>query len=466
MADNQVLSTALNWQPRDPQARFRRFDETRETSAGLRSMVWVLILTGTAVPAYNNGVLVLLHLILIGILPVLAGLVIKDVSLIVLWCCAVTWSGAQLVSDMVHHLPVFSGPMAAGPSIALMVTGLVWARKVALLSFPAIVSAVGLGWLFLELLVREALSSDNPWKYGLATPVAVTVLSIAYWMHASKRSLQVLLVLLAATSLLFDSRFQTGLFLICAATLTFVSYNEGKSRRTGKRSVVLVLAILSVVTSVFFLYPAVALSGALGERAHQQQVTYDVDGSNFLLATRLELPHTFYLAMQNPLLGIGSHGQAATDDAVAALEFVDKNVAPLTPNSTAYLLGNADGYRGYNAHTAIMGSFLFAGFLAIPFWLLVMTTIIKGLRRLAKPNPVVPAVVLYMAGLTLWDTFFSPLTTRTHIGIALTLFVAGVSWTTPITTRTTPTKSSLNQQGKDLQSVWSQKHRPATRTPA
>jgi hypothetical protein len=152
----------------------------------------------------------------------------------------------------------------------------------------------------------------------------------------------------------------------------------------------------------------------------------------------LELPHTFFLALQNPFIGIGSFGRADAQDSYAALAFVNSNVAPVSPNITNYLLGDAFGFPGYNAHTAMLGSFLFAGILALPFWIFVLYYAFRSFGALIAGKSEMPAVLMYLAGLTIWDTFFSPLTTRSHIGFAIALFVFAVALRNPGRKMATP----------------------------
>lgn len=399
-----------------------RVPATLTEPARLRPVVLMLLAAGVALPAYGGGVLTVLHILFLSVLPVLWNTAAKDRTVAILWACSVGWALAQLLSDFIHNTEPFSGQMAAGPTIALMVTGLVWAHRRVGLTVPSILTAIGIGWICLEAIAGHAVASPNPWKYGFSSPIVLTVIGIAYWRKMSAVSVAALLSILAAISLYFDSRFSTGLLLVSAIALILM-----KITKSVKKNSALVLSGVLAVVAIFAAYPAVALSGALGQRAQAQQVTYESQDSNFLLATRLELPHTFYLAIQNPILGIGAFGKSDVEDSMAALDFVNTYVAPLDVNSYNYLLGQHFGYPGYNAHTAIMGTFLFAGVLALPFWFFVIARSIHALKNLGNAGGHVPALVVYFAGLTLWDVFFSPLSTRSHVAFAVALFITCVS---------------------------------------
>jgi hypothetical protein len=382
-----------------------------------------LLLAGIAIPAYNQGVVLGGEVVLLGLFAMLMPVIAKNRFLRTTWAVALLWCGAQLVSDWVHGTEMFSALTFAGPMSALLVTGLFWLHSEFQLSLQAIMATVGLGWVGLTLIAGTAMASANPWKYGLATPIIVTVIAFAYLWKLRRRSIVVLLLLLAGVSLIFDSRFITGMLLGCAVAL-MVAGEEG---RVSKRGVGRLVILAAAGLALYLAYPSIALSGVIGQRAQLQQVLYDSQGSNFLLATRLEFPQMVFLVAQNPFLGIGSWGRLNVGDAYSALTFLNDHVAPLSPNTVDYLLNPTEGYPGYNSHSSAMASALFAGVLALPFWIFLFVSIIRSVIRFTRGQSVMPALLLYMGGLSLWDLFFSPLTTRSHVELAVMLFLAGAT---------------------------------------
>jgi hypothetical protein len=386
-------------------------------------LVLATLLVGVAIPLYNKGVILAVEALFLLISPVIIPTISSSRFLKMLWALSALWSASQIVSDIVHSTQMFSAPTFVGPSVALLASGLFWVHDNFRISVSAILIAVGLGWVCLELIAGQAMASSNPWKYGMSTPVVVTILAFAHARKFKRRSILVLLIVLAGISLRFDSRLETGLLLACAAGLFVVGKQNGVGSRGWWRLGLLAAAALGM----YFAYPSIALSGLLGDRAYAQQVLYESQGSNFLLATRLEFPQMIYLVAQHPWLGIGSYAGLSTGEAFAALGFLNDYVAPLSQNAQQYLLNPSEGYPGYNTHSAAMGSVLFAGILALPFWIFLLWSILRSAWSFTKGRVIVPALLIYMCGLTSWDTFFSPLTTRSHVSLAVTVFLVGVN---------------------------------------
>ena len=382
--------------------------------------VLIALSVGVAIPAYSRGALLAIEIPFVVLLPVLVHVLAKDAFLRLLWLVAALWSVAQIVSDLVHGTQLLSAPTLIGPTVALLVTGLYWIYRVLNVDATSVLVAVGMGWTVLELLVGDLSANGNPWKYSLATPVTVTVLAFAYNKRLSTRWILVALALLAGTSLYFDSRFQLALHLVCAGLL-IVSRRREELREGQRRR--LLLLLIAGSGALYLAYPAVALTGAIGDRAYQQQVKYQAEGANYVLATRMEFPQMLYLVGQNPVLGIGSYGPLASDQAYGALEFVNVHVAPLSENDRSYLLSTAQGSPGYHPHTAAMSAALYAGVLAFPFWIFLFFQLFRALREITARNALAPALTIYVCGLAFWDALFSPLTNQSHVGLAVTLFL-------------------------------------------
>lgn len=338
------------------------------------------------------------------------------------WLLALLWASAQVVSNLSHAQYNLSSLMYVGPMIATIATGLYWVRRRAGLSVPAVLISFGLGWLILDVVFLGILSaSSNPWKYGLSLPVAIIVLAAASRVNVGRISMILLLMLLAVVSLVFDSRLQTALFLVCALA-TWLTSAGTNSQEKGK-GILAIVGIASIVAGVYWIYPSAALSGSLGDRAYRQQVSYESDGSNYVLATRKEFPQIAYLVSQNPILGIGSYAPLDRTQRADALEFVDKYVAHLTPLDRTYLTSSATTNVGYRAHSAAMSSALFAGVLTLPFWVFLLVQNMRGVRRFARGSAVVAPLALYFFLLSTWDSFFSPINNVTHLSIGVTLYL-------------------------------------------
>jgi len=386
-------------------------------------LVACAIAVGIAIPAYSKGLVLLGELVLLGMFFALVPTITRSRFLTTTWAVCLLWFLVQIISDWVHGTRIFSGVTLTGPTTALLATGLCWVYTKYRLSAAAILSAVGVGWIGLTVLAGDAIVSSNPWKYGFSTPVVVTALAFSQLRGVKRGTTVLLLLVLAGISLQFDSRFETGLLLVCALAMLITA----SSRKISKRGRWSVLVVVALGAAMYLAYPSVALSGLIGERAYLQQVLYESQGANFLLATRLEFPQMIYLVGQNPILGIGSHGHLSATEAYAALEWLNNNIAPLSGNAQDYLLNPTEGYPGYNSHSSAMGSALFAGILAIPFWVFLLVSTFRSLFRFTQGAILVPSVVLYMGGVTIWNSLFSPLTYASHVALAVMVFLCSVT---------------------------------------
>jgi hypothetical protein len=375
---------------------------------------------GIAIPVYSSGLLLAAHLACVGIAPVLAVFAFRDAFLRDLWIVSFLWAGAQFVSDLVQGGQLGSQPTVIGPAVALLATFLVWLVRANHVDATSVLIAATVGWIALELIAGGAAARGNVWKYGLSYPVALLLVALAQRARVKRRAYAFILFGLAALSVVADARFSAGLFLVCGALILIMRPVAADERPRSRAALVVVLA---AVVTLYMAYPSIALSGALGERAYAQQVAYQAEGTNFLLATRMELPHTAVLFALNPLLGIGAHGSIDSSAAQIALDVVNDYVTPLQPNDIRYLVSADEGTTGYHAHTAALASLLFAGLLAAPFWLNLVLRNFRALTQVARGTDYFVAPALLLIGQTTWDLLFSPLNNRLHVSLALAFFV-------------------------------------------
>lgn len=393
-------------------------------------LVLVVLAIGVALPGYGRGVLLPLEVVLVLLLPPVLILALRDRILRWVWVFGALWGAGQLASNFANSSPLFSNLVLAGPLSALLVSGMFYIHRSLNISAPAIVAAVASGWVVLALASGDLFARGDPWKYGLSTPLSLAILGIAYAARASRNIILMLLVVLSAVSLLTDSRSVLGLFIVGAIATVL---GPGRVMRYP-RLAVLVLAICGV--GLYVIYPIIAGSGALGERALLQQQSYDAEGVNFLLANRPEFVQMATLVPRHLLLGIGSFSPIPSSEAYLALDVINQYVLPLDVNSRAYLLNANEGYLGYNAHSSAMGAILYAGLSAAPFWIFYVGRLVIALGRSVSGGTRYPALVAYAGALGLWDSFFSPLFNQSHIELAVVLFLVCVPSVEPLDVHT------------------------------
>jgi hypothetical protein len=382
--------------------------------------VWfVLIVVCASIPILAKGsvtgLIAIFGLLIWAILPT----ALKLPMLRHLWITATLWSAAQAVSNYAHEQYYMTFLIYVGVTIALFASGLYWIHETVGMSITTISIAVGIGWIGARL-ATGVLDTSNPWKYGLATPIAITVIAYAYHKRASRRVIALIFIALAITSRVYDNRMQTGLFALAAAAVLLISDDPERQRNKAKMTLAVLAAMVAVV---YVAYPSAADDGLFGDRAMLQQQRDDLNDANFLLSIRKELPLTVYLAAQNPTLGIGSYTRISRQESAEALAFVRTLTGPINPSEQVYLTGGLDDRSGYKAHSQAVSSVLFAGVLASPFWIWLLFQCWKALLSIARGRALVPGLMFYMVGVVMWDLLFSPMNNTTHLTVGFLIFL-------------------------------------------
>lgn len=385
--------------------------------------IWLVLIAGClAVPIAARGSITGLLVAFGFVIWAIMSTVSKTPILKWTWVFATLWSATQAVSNYAHGQYFVTALVYMGITIALFASGLYWIHDKAGIPVALIAAATAVGWIALKL-ATGVLATGNPWKYGLAVPIGILVMSLAYHFRASRRTLVVLLLALAVASRVFDNRIQTALFALTAVAV-FFSYDDPERQKRRFKSTLAVLCL--IVGLVYALYPVAASEGAFGARAALQQQRDDANDANYLLSIRKELPMTAYIAAQNPVLGIGSYRRISNTESSAAVRFVEGFSGPINPSEKAYITGALDDRAGYKAHSASVSSVMFGGLLAAPFWIFLLWVTIRGVLSVIRGNAVIPALVFYMSGLIVWDALFSPLNANTHLTIGFLLFLLAV----------------------------------------
>jgi hypothetical protein len=384
---------------------------------------FALIVIGTAIPVVGPGSVTGLLGIFVLLLGAILVLALRIPMLRNLWTVAIVWSTGQALSNIAHGQYYVTFLIYAGITIALLASGLYWIHETVQLSATSIAIAFGVGWALLKISTG-VLSSVNPWKYGLSIPIAIIVIAFAYHRRASRKFIALLFVGLAITSRYFDNRFQTALFVLAAIAVLSITSDRSRQKRRVKGTL---LALAAAGAVIYIAYPSAADEGLLGERAMIQQQRDDQNDANFLLSIRKELPMTYYLAAQNPVLGIGSYSKITSSESAAAIGFVEKFTGPIDASERVYITGGLGDRAGYKAHSEAASGLLYAGVLAAPFWIWLLVQIGKALLTIVRGKAIMPGLMFYMTGLVTWDLLFSPLDGNTHLIVGFFLFIVAAS---------------------------------------
>lgn len=395
----------------------------RPSSRSLASPIaFCLVVVGVALPAVPSAGILVGHLMLVALSPVLIAHAGTHRYLKWLWVVMTVWAASQLLADLIASGSP-SSLVVLSPVIALGVSALHW--LVTRYNVPAalLTLAIGVGWMLHVLQdLGPLLATGNPWKYGLSAPVALTAVSLVSALRGGRLALGATLIALAAVSFASDSRISTGVLAIAAILCVVSTRSEGSNR---SRIFVLMVSAAALVVVLYLIYPSVALSGVIGERALAEQQTFDRSGANFLLGARKEVWQTLYLIANNPLSGIGGYSPVSGTQSLGALDFIEQNIVPLNVNDINYLVFAESGL-GYHPHSQLLESVLYAGIGALPAWGFILGSaavlVVREIRGVAP----LPGLQSYLALGAIWAAFFSPIGPLTSLSLTVILFIASL----------------------------------------
>jgi hypothetical protein len=394
---------------------------TRAETMNASVLAFILLTIGIAIPVAGNLGVHLVHVLLIAASPFLLGYSLAHRYLRFMWLVMGLWFGSQILADlMTSGSP--SSLVTIGPVVALTVSALHclvfrYGVRPAFLMF-----SLGAGWtLFVLQDLPQLLATGNPWKYGLSSPVVLLVVGFVSVVSSARLLVVFTLGALAALSFISDSRIST-VVLALAALLCLISSSRAQSRTR-------VLAVIgfaaAALVAVYVLYPPLALAGMFGERALVEQQGFEQSGANFLLGARKEFLQALYLIANNPLTGIGGYSPVSPSQSWAAIDFIDRSVAPLNVNDIAYLLF-AEAGLGYHPHSQLLEAVLYAGIGSLPAWAFVVASAITLLVREVRGDAVMPGLQSYVALGVIWASLFSPFGTTTALSLSVALFLASL----------------------------------------
>lgn len=221
------------------------------------------------------------------------------------------WSSAdhEISSGLATSTSLVLAGLLGGVGVVL------WART--LLPAPWVGIWLGLGALA-AAVARPDTWGVNPWKFALAVPVSIIVLSAARLWR--RRTVDVgALVVLALFSATQDSRSAFALYLVAAALLLWQAVpSRVKGEASSWRRRLQVLAVMgAVVAATYNLGVSLILEGHLGESAQQRTLDQIRTSGSLLLGGRPELAATVALMQERPL-GFGPGTLPSPSDVATA----------------------------------------------------------------------------------------------------------------------------------------------------
>jgi len=324
-------------------------------------------------------------------------------GLALLTLAAVLCGGVLALRSSLDH--AFDGREALISSTMVLgaagTVGLVaWARTVLPLAWLG--AAFGAGML-VPGLVRAA-GSPNAWKFEVALPLTILVLSLALTSRRRHSLGLVGLLVLGAADITHDSRSAFG-FCMAAAVLAFWQIRTGRPGGPGTAGRPVLTAVVLAVLAVGGYQAATHLltSGALGAEVQARSVTQVEDSGSLLIGGRPEWTATWALMHQDPFgfgLGVvptGGDVQTAKDGfAIAHIPTADNYIEN-------YLLAGR-----FELHSIVADLWTNLGVAGLALGIGMAAAVVIGFT-VALSRRRAPALVCFLALISLWDLAFGPL---------------------------------------------------------
>lgn len=281
--------------------------------------------------------------------------------------------------------------------IALVLAALLWVRTV--IGTRRLVFTFGLGAL--ATLGLTGLNFDNIWKFSLAVPVTLILLSLPGVY--GRRTPQLLIVLgLAAVSAFGDSRSSAGMLLIAAALTLFQPRSGDERPATPGRAWRMLGRVALIGVGGYLAVQAAILEGVLGEAVRARTEMQIEQSGSLLVGGRPEMGAAVALISERPW-GYGAGALASYREVVLG----KSGMASLgyDPNN-GYVENYMFGY-GFEVHSLAGDLWLLYGFAGIA---LAVTILVACLFSVGTAMSVGGAstVAIFLALRLTWDFAFSP----------------------------------------------------------
>jgi hypothetical protein len=319
----------------------------------------------------------------------------------------VVWAGwllGQIVTDLIvesrfeDYARGWATILVTLTNLAAILVLVATPRRVRLFAVGLAVGGV-LGYVF----VPSPYAATDPWKWALALPIGLALASLMSRSQGSGGSWPgaVAFAAFGLLNLMFGYRSLGGVSLLTAGLLLLMAFASGRDAapRRGPVRVAIGMAFLSIaVVGTLQIYDFAASNGLLGAQAEATYV--EQSGSlGVLVGGRSEILVTSQAIVDSPILG---HGSWAADYA-----YVD--LLAERRSSLGYELGGEFGDIGLiPAHSYLMGTWVWAGFLGGFFWLAILALAVWTLIEIYTERIELAPLIVFSTILLAWNIAFSP----------------------------------------------------------
>lgn len=266
---------------------------------------------------------------------------------------------------------------------------------------------VGLGGILNQII--NFWNEPNPWKFYLAVPVCILLLTLSTLF---RRSVELIILgLLILTSILFEYR---SMAILLGLALLLTSLGPVIARLNKRKRIVGGVALVTLIAGTIVGAQAAIIAGFLGPALQARAVYQTKLGQDPILGGRPELAAAMDSANAWPWgYGMGSVlSKDQLDSAVTAVERVGGDTV------SPYLFDDVLGER-VDFHSVVTTVWFHFGIVGLLATALVAVFILGGLALVAVSPTAHRTALLFILVSGGWVLFFSPLGDAHAVAIAL-----------------------------------------------
>lgn len=390
--------------------RVTALSHSARAASSLLARITALDFAAFALPAVSFveimivGRLILTEVLLLSLLPWLWRAQARPpfpLWFVILWT---GWLLSQIVTDVVVGSAVldwargWAGILFTLTNFAAILVLVATPKRARLFAF-----GLAAGGLLGLLVIPHPNAAADPWKWGIAGPVALVIAAGLSGSGGDRRRWLTITAFLAfgVLNLFLGYRSLGGISLLVAAYLgltALVAHRRRPAHHRTRRAIAGVVFLAAAGIIVLAMYSVTASQGLLGPEA---QARYADQGGALgaLLGGRPEALVSTQAIIDSPVLG---HGSWAEDSTYAKL---------LAERQRSLGYEVTPDYVGSDlipAHSYLLGAWVWGGFLGALFWFAMGVLAVRLLADLYSVRLDLAPLLAFSTMLLLWDIAFSP----------------------------------------------------------
>lgn len=333
----------------------------------------------------------------------------------------IVWVAGLLVGELVHPSDTTTLVKAlSSAGVLVLTTGLVcWLLRAGPeAAARRLVAGFAIGQMVGIVVTPPSDVGLDPWKFGAGQGVTMLALVAADRLppRVNRVATPVLLCVLAALHFALGARSLSLLALVLAVAALLT----GGRRRSGGWLLLCTGVAALAAFGLSVLYTDLAGHGTLGV-AEQEKISFQTGEFGIAVGGRKDFVYLIAGVADNPVVGWGPSAVVPTAVKSEATMWLQDHGYPIY----GYDLITFVEPEALYLHSVLLGAWATGGLLALPFWLLAVSLVARGLWLALRDGALAQAYLLLVA---LWHIFFSPLgdVTRGHIAVAIALSVTAL----------------------------------------